>query len=82
LWGEKVMHFDLTSWLSFGVLGGWIGSFLAFRKDERAVQVEQITKEGTKWRESIRALCGDIVEAHVMKSNEKWLSIGADWLRR
>ncbi len=68
------MHFNLVSWLSWlslAALGGWIGSFLAFRKDERAVQVEQITKERTKWRESVRALCGDIVMAHVTKSDEK-----------
>jgi hypothetical protein len=68
------MHFDLMPWLTWlplAVLGGWIGSFLAFRKDERALQVEQITKERTKWREGMRALCEDIVDAHIMVSKEK-----------
>ncbi|MDD2364949.1 MAG: hypothetical protein PHN84_02165 [Desulfuromonadaceae bacterium] len=40
---------------------GWLGSLLAFRKEERAVQIEQITKERTKWRDNMRKLTEEIV---------------------
>lgn len=44
------------TWLAAGLAGGWLTSWLALRKDERAVQVEQITKERAKWRDNMRAL--------------------------
>jgi hypothetical protein len=50
------------SGFSLVVLGGWIGSFLSVRKDERAIQIEQITEERTRWREKIRQLCDNIVK--------------------
>ncbi|CAP44850.1 anion permease [Bordetella petrii] len=51
------MHIDwqlVLSWLSTAIAGGWFASWLALRKDERAVQIEQVTKERAKWRDSIR----------------------------
>ncbi|BEV72624.1 hypothetical protein THUN1379_21060 [Paludibacterium sp. THUN1379] len=59
---------DLTSLLvgvSLTAVGGWIASFIAFRKDERAVQLEQITKERTKWRDNLRQLCEEIAIVHI-----------------
>ena len=59
---------DLTSLLagvSLTAIGGWIASFIAFRKDERAVQLEQVTKERTKWRDNMRMLCEEIAITHV-----------------
>lgn len=59
---------DLTSLLagvSLTAVGGWIASFIAFRKDERAVQLEQVTKERTKWRDNMRKLCEEVAIAHV-----------------
>ncbi len=59
---------DLTSLLagvSLTAIGGWIASFIAFRNDERAVQLEQVTKERTKWRDNMRKLCEEIASAHV-----------------
>jgi len=59
---------DLTSLLagvSLTAVGGWIASFIAFRKDERAVQLEQITKERTKWRDSMRELCEEIAKTYI-----------------
>jgi hypothetical protein len=53
------MQIDLHSalaWLSAVLAGGWLASWLALRKDERAVQIEQVTKERAKWRESMRQL--------------------------
>lgn len=58
---------DLTSLLagiSLTAIAGWIASFIAFRKDERAVQFEQVTKERTKWRDNMRMLCEEIAMAH------------------
>lgn len=58
------MNIDLTSLfagVSLTALTGWLGSILAFRKEERAVQIEQITKERTKWRENVRKLTEEIV---------------------
>lgn len=64
------MSFDidlasLLAGVSLTAVGGWIASFIAFRKDERAIQLEQITKERTKWRDSMRKLCEEIAIAHV-----------------
>jgi hypothetical protein len=59
---------DLTSLFAgvgFTAVAGWIGSFFALRKDERATQVEQITKERTKWREGIRHLSEDIAASYI-----------------
>ncbi|MDR7148756.1 hypothetical protein J2W49_000684 [Hydrogenophaga palleronii] len=59
---------DLTSLLagiSITAVGGWISYFIAFRKDERTIQIEQVTKERTKWRDNMRKLCEEITNAHV-----------------
>lgn len=59
------MDIDFTSLLagvSIAAIGGWLASFLALRKDERAVHVEQITKERTKWRQDMRLLTQETVE--------------------
>lgn len=50
----------VLSWLSAAFAGGWLTSWLALRKDERAVQVEQITKERAKWRDNMRSLAASI----------------------
>jgi len=66
------VNFDLTSLLagiSFTAIAGWLGSFFALRKDERAVQVDQITKERTKWRDNMRKLTEDIVLAYYFEHN-------------
>jgi len=63
-----IFDIDLTSLLagvSFTAVGGWIASFIAFRKDERAIQLEQVTTERTKWRGKMRKLCVEIAIAHV-----------------
>lgn len=71
------MNFDiditsLLAGISLTAVGGWIASFIAFRKDERAVQLEQVTKERTKWRDNMRKLCEEIAIAHVEhRINEK-----------
>ena len=58
------MNIDITSLLagvSITALTGWLASFLALRKDERAVQIDQVTKERTKWRNNMRNLTEEIV---------------------
>jgi hypothetical protein len=52
--------------VSFTAVAGWIGSFFALRKDERATQIEQVTKERTKWREGIRRLLEDIAASYIL----------------
>lgn len=64
------MSFDidptsLLAGVSLTAVGGWFASFIAFRKDERAVQLEQVTSERTKWRDNMRKLCEEIAIAHV-----------------
>lgn len=64
------MNIDLTSLLagvSLTAIGGWFACFLAFRKDERAVYIKQITEERTKWRVEMRKLTEEIVQIY---SNE------------
>jgi hypothetical protein len=61
------MSIDITSLLagvSITALTGWFGSFLALRKDERAVQIDQITRERTKWRDNMRNLTTKIVHTY------------------
>jgi len=71
------LPFDLSSVfsvISITVVAGWIGSFLSLRKDERKVQMEQITKERTKWRDGIRKLTVEIIAtyyAHKQSGNEE-----------
>ncbi|TGU69958.1 hypothetical protein E4633_20285 [Geomonas terrae] len=62
------MDLDYTSLLagiSITAVAGWIGSFFGLRKDERTVQMEQVTKERTKWRENIRKLTEEIVATYL-----------------
>lgn len=57
---------DFTSMVTgagFTAVVGWLASFLALRKDERSVQITQITEERTKWRAAIRELTQNIVIA-------------------
>ncbi|MDC5806204.1 hypothetical protein OPW36_13025 [Vibrio europaeus] len=59
------MNIDFASLLagvSITAIGGWFASFLALRKEERAVHLEQITKERTKWRQDMRLLTQEVVE--------------------
>lgn len=58
------MEIDFTSLVTgagFTALAGWLASFLALRKDEKSVQITQITAERTKWRAAIRELTQNIV---------------------
>lgn len=56
---------SLLAGVSLTAIGGWIASFVALRKDERAVQLEQVTKERTKWRDNMRKLCEQIAAVHI-----------------
>ena len=61
------LSLDITSLLagvSLAAATGWLASFLALRKDERAVQLDQITKERTKWRGNLRKITGEIVQTY------------------
>ena len=51
---------SLFAGVSLAVVAGWITSFLFLRKDERAVQLDQVTKERTKWRENMRKATEDM----------------------
>jgi hypothetical protein len=68
------MNIDFTSLLagiSITALAGWLGSFFALRKDERSVQIEQVTKERTKWRDNIRKLTEEIVVIYITQNEKK-----------
>ncbi len=57
------LSFDALSVLSgvtLTVVAGWVASLLALRRDERAVQMEQVTKERTKWRDNMRRATEEI----------------------
>lgn len=61
------MNIDFTSLfagISLTAVAGWVSSFIALRKDERAVEIEQITKERTKWRDNMRKLTEEIVSTY------------------
>lgn len=68
------MNIDFTSLLagiSITALTGWLGSFFALRKDERSVQIEQVTRERTTWRGSIRKLTEEIVTTYIAQIEKK-----------
>jgi hypothetical protein len=61
------MNFDLSSvfaGVTLTVFSGCLTSFISLRKDERAIQIDQITKERSKWRENMRKLTEDIVTTY------------------
>jgi hypothetical protein len=58
------MSFDFTSFITdagFVTASGWLAYFFALRKDEKNIQITQITEERTKWRAAIRELANNIV---------------------
>lgn len=61
---------SLLAGVTLTVVAGWIASFLALRKDERAVQLDQITKERTKWRDSMRKITEEIVQTYFENQNQ------------
>lgn len=68
------LNFDpisLFSGISLAIIGGWTASFIAFRKDERSVQLEQITQERTRWRDNMRALSEEIAANYATVANER-----------
>lgn len=62
--GLSVDLSSLLAGVTFTVIAGWIASFFALRKDERAVQLEQITKERTKWRDNMRKTSEEIAQLY------------------
>jgi hypothetical protein len=58
-----VSSLDLSSFFSgvtLIVVIGWLASIFELRKNERAVQIEQITTERAKWRGSMRKVTDEI----------------------
>lgn len=53
------------SWLSAAIAGGWLASFLVLRKDDRTIQIRQITEERAKWRGQMRELAEVIASAWI-----------------
>ncbi|OOH78698.1 hypothetical protein BOW65_18450 [Pseudomonas koreensis] len=51
------------------LLAAWMGSFFSLRKDEKSVQIAQITGERTKWRAQIREISNEIVRAITDEKN-------------
>ena len=56
---------SILSGLSIAVVGGWVASFIGFRKDERSVQLNQITEERKKWRDNMRKLSAEISALYI-----------------
>lgn len=54
----------LLAGAAVATLAGWLGAFFALRKDERDVQIRQITEERTKWRDAMRSLTQEIVRLY------------------
>ncbi|MCL9802167.1 hypothetical protein [Pseudomonas sp. AKS31] len=64
----------ISSYLSvagIALLGAWIGSFFSLRKDEKSVQIAQITGERTKWRAQIREVSNEIARVITEEKNNK-----------
>lgn len=51
---------SLLTGISLPLLGTWLTSFLALRKNERIIEIEEITRERAKWRKNMRKLTATI----------------------
>ncbi len=75
------------SWAAFGsaitIFIGWIISFLKLRKDERMIEIENITKERKEWRTYLRKWLEEVSSLDVKTLNdEKKLEIRAQFISR
>ncbi|NOT66319.1 MAG: hypothetical protein HOP06_09905 [Methylotenera sp.] len=59
---------SLLAGVSLPVIAGWVASFLSLRKDERSIEIEQVTKERAKWRDNMREITKEISEAYFENS--------------
>lgn len=67
------MTIDLQSFIAgtgFTLIAGWLTAFFALRKDERAIHIEQVTKERAKWRDNMRTLTEEIVTIFFLKEDK------------
>lgn len=62
---------DFTAFLSSSVVGGLVAGFVALRKSERKIQIENVTQERAKWREKIRIKSLEVQQAAVAGNAEK-----------
>jgi hypothetical protein len=61
----------LTSVLASGVISAAITAIASRRGSERAIRIENITKERAKWRDKIRELALGVQEAAAKKDSSK-----------
>lgn len=83
------VNLDISSfsWAAFGsaitIFVGWIISFLKLRKDERVIEIENITKERKEWRTYLRKWLEEVSSLDVKTLNdEKKLEIRAQFISR
>ncbi|MCP4353104.1 MAG: hypothetical protein GY795_47240 [Desulfobacterales bacterium] len=69
---------DIGTVLTSGVVAALISGIIAIRNSERNFEIENITKERTKWREKIREKNVQIQEAHQNKESGKIEAVGAE----
>lgn len=62
--GLSVDVSSVLAGVTLTVVAGWIAAFFALRKDERSVQLEQITRERTKWRDNMRRTAEEIAQLY------------------
>ena len=70
---EPIIGIDplsLLAGVSLTSVTGWLASFLALRKNEKNIHIEQITKERGKWRSDMRTLAKDICILYSKTSQE------------
>lgn len=60
---------SIVGWLATGGLIAWITALLTLRKDDRAVVIDNITKERKEWRIYLRKWCAEVSNLVV---KEKW----------
>jgi hypothetical protein len=61
----------LTSVLTSGVISAAVTAIASRRGSERAIQIENITKERAKWRDEIRELALKVQQAATAKDSSK-----------
>ncbi|WP_288382236.1 hypothetical protein [uncultured Acinetobacter sp.] len=75
---------DPLIWIATGGLIAWFTAFISLRKDDRAVVIDNVTKERKDWRIYLRQWCADVskLSTTVEWDDHSYLKYRADLVTR
>jgi len=57
---EDISLTSISGWIATGGLIVWITAFITLKKDDRAVVIDNVTKERKEWRIYLRQWCAEV----------------------